>query len=92
MNQIRTLGILVAAAALVAGCSASQSTDSQARYRKALADTAASRPVQQQSAVEERAINDFVDFYKTFDAATIRAKVREVYADDAYFRDPFHEV
>jgi hypothetical protein len=93
VNRFGIFGLVVAgAAALAAGCSTSQSAESEARYRKALADTAQSRPVQQGSAVEERAITDFVDFYKTFDAATVRAKVREVYADDAYFRDPFHEV
>jgi hypothetical protein len=92
VNRSRSLPILLLAASLVSGCSASQATDPEARYRKALAETAASAPVQEGSAVEERAIQDFVDFYKTFSADTVRAKVREVYAPEAYFRDPFHEV
>ncbi len=74
------------------GCSTAQPVDPQASYRKALEATSKTPTVKATSAVEERAVQDFVEFYKVFSKETVQAKVREVYAPDGYFRDPFHEV
>ncbi|MBN2299157.1 MAG: nuclear transport factor 2 family protein [Deltaproteobacteria bacterium] len=41
---------------------------------------------------EDRAIRGFREFYSVFSAERIRASVREVYAENAYFRDGFREV
>jgi limonene-1,2-epoxide hydrolase len=49
-------------------------------------------PLRQGSAEEERAIAQFRDFYAVFSADTIRASIRTLYAQDAYFRDGFRAV
>lgn len=84
----------VLGAALLAGCAASRPVDPLANYRKALAATepATAPTLVPDSVAESEAVARFVDFYRVFSAEAIRAKVRGVYADGAYFRDPFHEV
>ncbi len=44
------------------------------------------------STVEKNALQLFDDFYAEYTAEAIRAGVREVYAEDAWFGDPFHIV
>jgi len=41
---------------------------------------------------ENRAIDGFIDFYKVYSIEAIRAGVRDLYADEAYFGDPFKAV
>ena len=41
---------------------------------------------------EKEAIERFVSFYRVFSVETIGENVRNVYADDAYFRDGYREV
>lgn len=65
-----------------------------AAYRRGLAATETSaRPLLREGAPNEvETIERFVDFYKTYSPDVVRAKVRELYAADAFFRDPFTEV
>jgi hypothetical protein len=79
---------------LVNGCTATRPADPLATYREALAATDPSRTpgVAPGSAAESAAVDRFVDFYKVFSAEVIRAKVHNIYAENAYLRDPFHEV
>jgi len=44
------------------------------------------------SEAEKEAIQRFTDFYQVFSAEIIRKDVRSVYAETAYFADPFKEV
>ena len=94
MGLRKTVVVALLAWTLLAGCTASRPADPLASYREALAATDPSRTpgVAPGSAAESAAVDRFVDFYKVFSADAIRAKVRNVYAESAYFRDPFHEV
>lgn len=44
------------------------------------------------SEVEKRALARFEQFYKDYSVEAIRSGIRDVYADDAWFGDPFHIV
>jgi len=44
------------------------------------------------TAEEQEAIERFTAFYRVFSVETVRAHVRTVYADGAYFRDGYREV
>ncbi|MGH7858902.1 MAG: nuclear transport factor 2 family protein, partial [Candidatus Binatia bacterium] len=83
--------ILVAAAA-AAGCSGETAVDPLVSYERALAETDASPAPEAGSAEEKRAVERFIDFYRDFSTERVRERVRDLYAKDAYFRDPFKEV
>jgi ketosteroid isomerase-like protein len=63
-------------------------------YRAALERTGPETvpPPDPASAAEQDGIRRFIDFYAVYSTEQIRAGVREVYADDAFFGDPFHAV
>lgn len=44
------------------------------------------------SEIETQALQRFTDFYADYSAEAIRNGIRTVYADDAWFGDPFHIV
>lgn len=95
MNSHPTLFALLALAAL-AGCSTAspRAADPLASYRRALG---ASRPervgrLERGSAKEKEAVAAFIDFYADFSQARVKSRVADVYARDAFFRDPFREV
>jgi len=48
--------------------------------------------LRQGSEEEKKAIEKFYDFYKVFSADVIRKSIKDVYAENAYFRDGFREV
>jgi steroid Delta-isomerase len=81
---------------LLAGCTApiDRERASAAAYHRALAATeSAKRPLLREGAANEVAsIDRFVDFYREYKPETVREGVRELYAADAFFRDPFTEV
>ena len=87
---------MLALVALVAGCTAPLEKEraSAAAYHRALAATeAGKRPLLREGAANEVAsIERFVDFYREYEPETVREGVRELYAADAFFRDPFTEV
>jgi hypothetical protein len=85
----------VLAAVLQTGCrSPLPAAGHMDMYRTALDRTAgavAAAPAAG-SPVEKKAIRRFNDFYRVYSTESIRAGVRDVYADDAYFGDPFKAV
>lgn len=94
MNHSGTIVTVLAAVVAITGCTAARNPHALVAYDKALAatDPSTTPSLTPDSADETEAVNRFVDFYKVFSEEAIRAKVRKVYADGAYFRDPFHEV
>lgn len=83
--------------ALMAACRSipDPAAHSLAAYRDAEARTRPGAPETRllpESPEEAAALQRFVDFYRVYSAEVIRARVRELYADDAYFGDPFEAV
>ena len=76
----------------MSSCSAAKPADPQVAYRQALKTTETTPTVAPESPAEAKAIQGFIDFYKVFSEKSVKEKVREVYAPNGYFRDPFHEV
>lgn len=69
-------------------------TEPNETYRAALAATAPTRPpaLEPGSDAERAAVERVRAFYDDFTLTNVEAQVRQVYAADAYMRDPFHEV
>lgn len=63
-------------------------------YSQTLASTDPQKieSLRQGSEEEKKAIEKFYDFYKVFSADVIRKSIKDVYAENAYFRDGFREV
>ena len=63
-------------------------------YMQVLASTDPQKieSLRQGSEEEKKAIEKFYDFYKVFSADVIRKSIKDVYAENAYFRDGFREV
>lgn len=80
----------------VAGCTAplELERESMAAYRRALhaSDPERRELLREGGPGEAEAMARFVDFYREYTPAHVRAHVREVYAEDAFFRDAFREV
>lgn len=87
---------LALALVLFSGCShdPSMKGDFMKNYDRALQETdPRSTPfLQAGSEREEQSLEAFRDFYRVFSAEKIRASLRDLYSDDAYFRDGFREV
>lgn len=89
-----SLGKTVTAMALAAatGCTSKNRMPDVSANVAALARTESVEPMEPGGAVEQAALKRFDDFYADYSAAAIQAGVREVYAADAWFGDPFHIV
>ncbi len=61
-------------------------------YRRALAATDDIALIEPDSALEAEALQRFEDFYAVYSEEVIREGIRDLYADDAWFGDPFHQV
>jgi len=63
-------------------------------YMQVLASTDPQKieSLRQGSEEEKKAIEKFYDFYKVFSGDVIRKAIKDVYAENAYFRDGFREV
>lgn len=63
-------------------------------YHRALNNTDPQKTefLQPGSEKEQAAIERFTSFYRVFSLETVRKDIRNVYADDAYFRDGYREV
>lgn len=63
-------------------------------YMQVLASTDPQKieTLRQGSEEEKKAIEKFYDFYKVFSGDVIRKTIKDVYAENAYFRDGFREV
>ncbi len=82
---------LILLTVLLAGCAgASNPHDYNHNYDRYLNLTKPGEPLS--AAVEQRAIERFMNFYTVFSAEIIEAGLRDLYAQDAYFRDGFREV
>jgi hypothetical protein len=62
------------------------------RNTSALQDTDAVTMMEPGSDIEKAALKRFDDFYADYSVEAIRAGVRDVYAENAWFGDPFHIV
>lgn len=81
----------LAAALLTAGCGTTQNHDAEMmrRYHEELARTTALPSLSAGTAKEAEATQNFIDFFKVYTADAIHRGIRNVYASDAYFADPF---
>lgn len=63
-------------------------------YERALAETRKESLLLREAGaeMEQEAIQAFIDLFTVFSAERLRGGVRELYTDDAYFRDPFTEL
>ena len=64
----------------------------ESSYHEALNDAANAPTVSPGSPEEKEGINRFKDFFSDFAPAHIRAKTRDVYAEDVYFNDTLKEI
>lgn len=89
----KTLTALAAAGALMAtGCTSKPKGIDLAQHTAALERTAAMDMLEPGSETERIALKRFDDFYAVYSAEAIKANVRNVYAAEAWFGDPFHQV
>jgi steroid Delta-isomerase len=63
-----------------------------AEYHEALNRTATIPPPEAGSAIEQRALKLFDQFYQDYSVENIQAGVRTLYDEEAWFGDPFHQV
>jgi hypothetical protein len=86
--------IITAGLIFMTGCSTKSKNRSPdwSRNTDAVQRTAVMDLMTPGGAVEERALQRFIDFYRDYSTEAIKAGVREIYADDAWFGDPFHIV
>ena len=87
----RHAALLLAALALATGCAPAPPTNPLASYERALA-ARQTAGVASGSEAEAQAVARFIEFYRDFTTEPVRRQIRTVYADDAWFRDPFEEV
>ena len=62
------------------------------KHTAALERTAEVDSMEPGSEIERQALDRFTAFYRDYSTEAIRAGVRDVYADNAWFGDPFHIV
>lgn len=98
MNRPISMGwtALFAAFLVAAGCRSTPmpAPDLIRAHDEALAHFAISRvpPPPAGSDTEKAAVARFIEFYREYSVASIRQGVRQLYASDAYFGDPFKSV
>lgn len=91
----QTLIVLTLGAALMStGCTGPSKTGrlDLNEYRSALEQTEQIERIAPDSATERSALKRFEEFYAVYSQDAIRDGVRDLYADDAWFGDPFHQV
>jgi hypothetical protein len=97
MNYLR-YGLLLICCALVfmPACATKREKKEykMTNYHRALKDTDPQKTefLQPGSEKEKEAVERFISFYRVFSLETVRKDIRNVYADDAYFRDGYREV
>ncbi|MBN1636069.1 MAG: nuclear transport factor 2 family protein [Deltaproteobacteria bacterium] len=87
--------MLLAFGCICSGCASNSDTAqvSMDRYAEALHQTDPSvlQMLTQGSPRERQAVQKFIAIFSVYSEDNIRQHVRDLYADDAYFRDPFRE-
>lgn len=88
--------IICACFILMIGCAGGKNEEGYGmeNYMRALekTDPQKTETIQPDSATEKHAIERFKSFYAVFSADIIKKNVRNVYAENAYFRDGYREV
>ncbi len=94
LSTLAALGAALALVGLVSGCRSRPPVMglNLADYRQALDASAGVAAPIPGSDVEKQALQRFSDFYAVYSTDAIRSGVRKVYAEDAWFGDPFHGV
>lgn len=95
LSHEKTLGaVLLSGIVLMTGCTSKSKNLSPdwSRNTAALEDVRTETSMEPGSDIEQEALRRFDEFYADYSVEAIRAGVREVYADDAWFGDPFHIV
>lgn len=96
VNAGRYAILILLGFALLQGCTYHESKKGafMKNYVKALAETDPRKvgAFQEGSEEEKKALERFTEFYRVFSADRIRASLRDVYGENAYFRDGFREV
>jgi hypothetical protein len=101
MKQFAGAGLWLSSVACIAlffltGCATQEKKEisEMTNYYKALEESepANMELLEHGSASEKAKIQGFIDFYSIFSEERIKSSVRDLYADDAYFRDGFREV
>ena len=91
-----SLGKTLIAAGIVtmAGCTSKpeELAPSTAAHHAALEKAKAIPSLPAGSETEKEALRRFEEFYAVYSAEAIKSQVREVYAENAWFGDPFHQV
>jgi limonene-1,2-epoxide hydrolase len=90
MNNLTRLTFLLSLTILPGGCiGLNETKDKVERYQQALQRTNPARiqTVEKGSAKEKAAIDRFIGLYSGLSEKNVRARVRQVYAEDAYFND-----
>jgi len=83
---------ILAFATLAGGCGTAKPARDLAAYREALAATQPGIIPQPDEATRQAGIARFIEFYRVYAPEVIRRDIRAVYAEQAYFLDPFHEL
>jgi limonene-1,2-epoxide hydrolase len=88
------VAVLMTGVMMSTGCSTKSDNAGFNRdaYVAALEATASVEAMVPDSETERRALDLFRDFYTEYSAEAIRDGVRNLYAEDAWFGDPFHTV
>lgn len=93
MKNTQCIGILLAALLALLGCTGGKPMTLENYYRElAATDPAKTALVKPGSAEEKAAIEAFREYYKVFAEEVIRRDTKNLYAKDAFFKDPYKEV
>lgn len=87
LTALSAVGLLMAT-----GCTSKTTWIDPGKHEAALARTASLDLLEPGSETERAALKRFDDFYAVYSAEAIKENVRNVYAADAWFGDPFHQV
>jgi hypothetical protein len=95
LSYEKTLGaVLLSGMIMMTGCTY-QSKDRSpdwSRHASVLENIRAVPSMEPGSAAEQEALRRFEEFYADYSVEAIRSGVRDIYAEDAWFGDPFHIV
>lgn len=95
MNNLTRLTLLLSLTILLGGCTGLNETkDKVELYQQALqrTDPANIQTIEEGSAEGKAAIDRFIGLYSTLSEENVRARVHEVYAENAYFNDSLKTV
>lgn len=77
---------------MITGCTSKPTELDPELHRAALKKTEKLKLLEPGSSTEAEALKRFDEFYAVYSAEAIKEGIRELYAEDAWFGDPFHQV